>query len=183
MRTLLLVLSLLAPIEAVDHAVQGWVQAHRTPLLETPMNTATRIGTPIVVLSALLAVALVVPAEGVPLGRVAVVALAPTNLVVEVTKYFAWRTRPDGDRNRRNSSFPSSHSANAFCLAAILARRWRRWAVPIWFAAAVIAASRTYLNRHFASDVLAGLLLGVVCAAWSMRWFRWPRASRGVART
>ena len=171
---LALALALVSPIESLDHAIQHWAQESRTPALEGTMHAATQVGTPVVVLGGLLAIALIDPAEGVPLARVALLALAPTNLAVEGIKRLTRRTRPDGEHKGSNSSFPSSHSANAFALAAILSRRWRRAALPLWLAAALIAASRVYLNRHFASDMLVGLLIGIGCAVWAMRRMHWP---------
>lgn len=100
-----------------------------------------------------------------PVGRAvvleAVVGLVPVNLAVEGLKWTVGRTRPDGDARRRNSSFPSSHSANAWAAATVLTRRWRRgW--PAFAALAVLVSfSRMYLDRHWLSDVTAGALLGI----------------------
>jgi membrane-associated phospholipid phosphatase len=100
------------------------------------------------------------------------VALLPVNAVVEALKWSVNRTRPDGDTNRRNSSFPSSHAANACAIAAVLSRRWRQWAIPAWLAALFVAASRVYLDRHWLSDVVLALVLaagGAWLAAWVMK--------------
>src|SRR5262249_55018574 len=59
--------------------------------------------------------------------------------------------------------------ANAFAVAAVLTRRWRRSAIPAWLAALTVAYSRLYLDRHWFSDVAFALPLGVggaVLAAW-----------------
>jgi len=98
-----------------------------------------------------------------------VAALLPVNVVVESLKWGVGRTRPDGDTNRRNSSFPSSHAANAFTVAAVITRRWRRAAIPAWLAALTVAYSRLYLDRHWLSDALFALLLGVG-GAWLAVW-------------
>ena len=73
----------------------------------------------------------------------------------------AERPRPDGERKRSNSSFPSSHAANAVALAWMLARRWPRLAIPFGVAAALVIFSRIYLNRHFPSDLLVGAGIGL----------------------
>jgi undecaprenyl-diphosphatase len=139
----------------------------------------------VVVLGALLGIAVIDATEGVALARVALIAAGVVNLVVEGIKRGTERVRPDGDRNPANSSFPSSHAANAFALAALLARRWRRGAAAFWIGAAVIAVSRVYLNRHFASDVLVGAVLGGGLALATARVMRWrvaqPRG--GAAQT
>ncbi len=65
-------------------------------------------------------------------------------------------------------SFPSSHAANHFAAATFLsltlAKRWR-WLRPAsltW--AACISFAQIYVGVHFPIDVLAGGLLGALCA-------------------
>lgn len=66
-----------------------------------------------------------------------------------------------------NSSFGSAHSAASFAVAAVFADRfdpaigWLSYGV-----AAAVAASRVYTDKHFASDVLVGGLIG-----WGMGKF------------
>jgi undecaprenyl-diphosphatase len=113
----------------------------------------------------------------------AALALLPVNAAVELLKYAVDRTRPDGEHERKNSSFPSSHAANAFAIAAVLARRWRRAAIPAWLAASVVAFSRVYLDRHWLSDVIGALALALA-GAWAAAWIvRWWRERRSALRT
>jgi membrane-associated phospholipid phosphatase len=171
-RVLLLALALLNPLERLDQATAREVQAARRPALEGVMRGATSVGRPPVVAAGLAAVALLDLAGGGGWGtvRLAVVTLAGTNLVVEALKRSVGRPRPDGERRPSNSSFPSSHAANAFALACVLARRWRR-GLPLFLALAlVVAFSRMYLNRHFLSDVVAGALIGATWAWVASRW-------------
>lgn len=157
---------LLAGIPTLDREVRDAMQAARSPWLEGVMRGASNVGKPAVVFGGLLAVA-VLDAEGVAVARAGLLALLPTNLAVEGLKWTVRRVRPDGDRNPANSSFPSSHAANAVALSIVFARRWPRGATYFWMGAALIAFSRVYLNRHYFSDVLAGAALGTVLA-WSM---------------
>jgi len=186
MRALLLLVALLGPLEGLDHAVAGWVQAHRRPVLETPMWAASYYARPVVVAGGLLVVLAVDLATGGGWAtlRLAAVGLAGVNLSVEVLKRAVHRQRPDGEHNPRNASFPSSHAANAFVLASVLSLRWRR-AAPLFFALALwVAFSRMYLNRHFLSDVVAGALLGMAFSWAAARWrpLRPPRVSGGKRR-
>jgi membrane-associated phospholipid phosphatase len=170
-----LALSLVQPIESLDGRVQRAVQVGRRPAYESPMRAATRLGNSATVLGALLGIALFTGPAGLPTARAAVAVLLPLNAVVEVTKRGVGRTRPDREHDPDNASFPSSHAANAAALAVVLSRRWRR-GMP-WFviAAAVVSWSRIYLNRHFLSDVLCGVMIGVAVAVLVLKWF----ASRG----
>ena len=147
------------PGQAVDDAARAWVQAHRTPWLETPMRFASDRAR--VVLLAGGAVALLSGSSGRAFVLESVAALLPVNVAVEGLKWGVNRTRPDGEHRRSNSSFPSSHAANAFTIAAVLMRRWRRAAIPAWLAASFVAVSRVYLDRHWLSDVVFALALGV----------------------
>jgi undecaprenyl-diphosphatase len=151
------------PLQPIDDAARAWAQAHRSPALETPMHVLSDKSR--LALLAGVAVALVSGPGGRAFVLEAALAAIPANLVVQGLKWGVDRTRPDGSRKRANSSFPSSHAANAFTVAAVLARRWRRAAIPAWLLAAAVAYSRIYLDRHWLSDVLFGLPLAFA-SAW-----------------
>jgi undecaprenyl-diphosphatase len=160
---MLLLVAMLSSIVQLDLGVQRAVQGARAPLLEPVMRGATGVGKPANVLGGLLAIALFDAAAGPATARLALAALVPANLLVEGLKRAVNRTRPDGDRDPSNASFPSSHAANSAALAWVLARRWRRLAPAFWALALVVAYSRMYLDRHYLSDVLAGLAIGLAC--------------------
>ena len=78
------------------------------------------------------------------------------------------RTRPvyDGPRPfalRRplTSSFPSGHATSGFMAASLLSDGDEKLAPLYYGLAAVIAASRVYVEIHHASDVVAGAALGM----------------------
>jgi membrane-associated phospholipid phosphatase len=176
-----LVLALLDPFVHLDRQVQEALQSVRPSPLDPMMQIATDIGRPQVVLGVLLAVAI----SGVPAGpttaRNAILALLPTNLVVEGLKRGVNRERPDGERKRSNASFPSSHAANAFALAAVFSRRWPKLSLVFLAFATLVAFSRIFLNRHFLSDVVVGAAVGVGCSWLASRYFRWPGLKRPQA--
>ena len=170
------------PGQPIDDAARAWVQAHRARALESPMRFVSDRAR--VVLVAGGALALVAGSAGRAFVLEAAIALGPANAAVEAFKWCVNRARPDGDRSRRNSSFPSSHAANAVALAAVVTRRWRRWWPAAWLAAAIVAYSRLFLDRHWLSDVVAGALLALAAAALAavvMRRIETPRpASDGA---
>jgi len=179
-RAVLLSLVLTWPGQPIDDAARAWMQAHRTPALEAPMKFASDRAR--VVLIAGGVVGLVSGASGRAFVLESVIALLPVNLSVEGLKWCVNRTRPDGDTKRSNSSFPSSHAANAFTMAAVITRRWRRAAIPAWLVATFVAISRIYLDRHWLSDVVFALVLGVG-GAWLAGWMvrRWRRPENPIA--
>jgi membrane-associated phospholipid phosphatase len=66
-------------------------------------------------------------------------------------------------------SFPSGHTATAFCLFTLLAifLNKRQWELPLFFLALMVAYSRIYLAQHFFVDVYVGSLIGVVSALFA----------------
>lgn len=70
-------------------------------------------------------------------------------------------------------SFPSGHAGSAFAVATALCFWNRRAGVCALILAALIAFSRLYLYVHYPSDVLAGLLIGVVCAFAALGIAKW----------
>jgi membrane-associated phospholipid phosphatase len=186
MRVLLLAVALLNPIQRLDEAIAGRVSAMaeaqeaRGSAWHGVMSSASSWGRPAIVIGGLVVVvaADVLAGNGWDLARLAAGSLAGTNLLVEAGKRVVNRARPDGEHKRSNSSFPSSHAANAFTLAWVLSVRWRRgW--PAFFGVALLVAfSRMYLNRHYLSDVVVGALLGVA-VAWAVQ--HWLASRRRVA--
>ncbi len=61
-------------------------------------------------------------------------------------------------------SFPSGHSSSSFAAATILFLRHKKSGCAAFAAAALIAFSRVFLFVHYLTDILAGTLLGVLCA-------------------
>jgi membrane-associated phospholipid phosphatase len=74
-------------------------------------------------------------------------------------KYAVDRERPNGDPR----SFPSGHSSATFAAAMVFQQHygWKA-GVPLFAAATYTAASRITVNKHWASDVAFGAVLGMV---------------------
>lgn len=78
-----------------------------------------------------------------------------------------------GFRNFDNRAWPSLHSATAFAAGSALVGEVRErhpdalpWAAPLIYAAAALPGlSRMYLDQHWASDVVAGDIIGAVIGA------------------
>jgi undecaprenyl-diphosphatase len=83
-------------------------------------------------------------------------------------------------------SFPSGHIVRAVVIYGLLAfviqrlggPGWlRRWAVPLAIAIVLLEAfDRLYLEVHWESDVLGGILLGATFLAAAIAWLEWSEA-------
>lgn len=77
-------------------------------------------------------------------------------------KYVTRRKRPSGENeNPFNSSFPSGHASGSFTFSYILSKRHKNLIIPLFLWSSLVGISRIYLDRHWATDVIAGSLLGI----------------------
>lgn len=67
----------------------------------------------------------------------------------------------------KDFSMPSGHTLSSFIAATILFMHSKRFGVPVLIYAVLIAISRLYLFVHFPTDVLVGLVLGVMLGVFS----------------
>ena len=66
-------------------------------------------------------------------------------------------------------SFPSGHTGAAFAVVAALYFNGNKYWLPIGILAILISFSRMYLYVHYPSDVLVGVLLGIMAGYVSKR--------------
>jgi len=80
-------------------------------------------------------------------------------------------------------SFPSGEATQAFTVAAVVAAHSENpWVEgTAWGLAGLIGLQRVYLDRHWASDVVAGALIGAGVGHWVARRHQVRSASDGVA--
>lgn len=161
----------------LDGAVLLWVQTHlRTPVLDCAVSFYTTLGNAGLLFLAAAAILLCFPKTR-KAGVTALLAMAVgflcTNLVL---KHLVSRPRPWLDvagltalvvENDPNS-FPSGHTTAAFAFASALWRTapdmWMRWAALA--CAVLMGLSRLYVGVHYPSDVLVGLLVGLL-SGWA----------------
>lgn len=74
----------------------------------------------------------------------------------------------------KDHSFPSGHSASSFCAFTVILLNcpWWMW-VPALALACTIAFSRIYLRVHYFTDVLGGVLLGLLDGTIVTLFFRY----------
>ncbi|MEM4242732.1 MAG: phosphatase PAP2 family protein [Candidatus Woesearchaeota archaeon] len=103
-----------------------------------------------------------------------IIALVLLYAVIAAVRTLFFRKRPDKQKYSGfftkidAGSFPSMHSARAAALAIILALVFPQNTIRVLLVIAVLAVAytRIRLKRHYASDVIGGLVLGAV-VAWA----------------
>lgn len=76
-------------------------------------------------------------------------------------------------------SFPSGHSCASFAAATSVFLKDKRFGAAALALAALIAFSRVFLFVHYPTDVLAGSLLGIICAVAVSYGYRRLARSKG----
>lgn len=74
-------------------------------------------------------------------------------------------------------SFPSGHTAVSFASAYVLGKCYPKMKVPVYILASLIAFSRLVLFVHYPTDVIGGLVIGLICGFVSMRYFKFKAIS------
>lgn len=171
---------------ARDERVSEWFADRRTDRLDTWAHWGSALSDTLV---KIIFTALVVGAAAWAWRRwreplmIAVPLVLEASVFITVT-WLVGRARPDVPRLQDspvNSSFPSGHVAAATVYTAMVVvlfwhtRKvwWRALAaVGVSLVVGVVAAARLYQGMHYLSDVIAGVLLGLVSVAavwWVIR--------------
>ena len=83
-------------------------------------------------------------------------------------KFLVRRRRPEGEwggiyRNTDPHSFPSGHAARAFLIAVVASGLGPiGLAIALWVWAPLVALARVAMGVHYASDIVAGMVVGIL---------------------
>ena len=148
----------------IELSILDWIQTLHTPFLDKIMVFITRLGDAGIIWILLSIVLLLIPKTRKS-GAVMVAALVVDVLLCNIVlKNLVARTRPY-DVNTgvhllvaklHDYSFPSGHTAASFT-----AGEKKLWKFALVLAC-LIAISRLYLYVHYPTDVLGGILFGVI---------------------
>lgn len=143
----------------------------RNPVMTPILKVITTLGNGGAIWIALTVLLLIIPRTR-KVGCMAALALIGTLLINNMLlKNLVARTRPyeviEGltyiVRAPVDYSFPSGHAGCSFAVACIMFRRMPgRYGVPALVLAILISLSRLYVGVHYPSDVLFGVISGVV---------------------
>ncbi len=155
----------------IELSILDWIQTLHMPFLDKIMVFITRLGDAGIIWIVLSIVLLLIPKtrkSGAVMVAALVVDVVLCNIVL---KNLVARTRPY-DVNTgvhllvaklHDYSFPSGHTAASFAsvTALYLAGEKKLWKFALVLAC-LIAISRLYLYVHYPTDVLGGILFGVI---------------------
>ena len=155
----------------IELKILDWFQTLHTPVLDKFMTSVTKLGNAGIFWIILTVLFLLIPKmrkTGVVMAAALIIDLLLCNVLL---KNFVARTRPY-DVNTviqllvaklRDYSFPSGHTAASFASATALyfAGEKKLWK-PALVLACLIAVSRLYLYVHYPTDVLGGVVIGII---------------------
>lgn len=100
----------------------------------------------------------------------AILSLSLKNLIVRDRPFIRY---PDIEKlsEAGNSSFPSGHTIEAFAVAlaiSILFPR-RKYVIPVFLWAFLVAYSRVALGVHYPLDIIAGIFLGLIVSFFTLQ--------------
>jgi len=162
-----------------DKDIQNKLLSHKSKSLDKAADIGSVVGNPFVHLGlAALVYGMAVVDDspkwketGEMMGEALILADASTFIIKEAVG----RGRPNATASKGDfkpfgfkndyDSFPSMHTASSFALASVLAATSESLATKTgyYLAATFVAFSRTYQNKHWASDVVFGAVLGELC--------------------
>ncbi|MGP1486284.1 MAG: phosphatase PAP2 family protein [Peptostreptococcus stomatis] len=155
-----------------DMAILDLIQSNiRTGFMDAIMPFITQLGDAGLIWI-ILSIGLIIPKKTRKIGFVMIIALILNGIICNIIlKPMLARIRPFDVNTAikllinkpRDFSFPSGHTSASFTAASVLFFRKSKLFVPSLVLAFLISFSRLYLYVHYPSDVLAGLVLGVLC--------------------
>lgn len=169
----------LQSILSFDQTYLGYMEAIRQPVLTDIILAITHIGDPVVLflITALILLFLWMRKKSV---EVIVFALAMFGGagVVWLTKHLIARPRPLGIIIETGYSFPSGHALMSSIFFPLILYFFKRtvpagWRRKVFLGTGIllmliIVLSRPYIGVHYLSDVIAGLLVGVLISSFAI---------------
>lgn len=155
---------------SIEFKILDFIQTLHTPVLDKIMVGVTKLGDVGIIWIILTAILLIIPKTRRTGGVMLVALVVQTVLCNVILKNLFARTRPYDVNTTvqllvpklHDFSFPSGHTSASFtAVSALYFSKYKLWK-PALILACLIAVSRLYLYVHYPTDVLGGLLLGVL---------------------
>ena len=148
------------------------LQTIHTPMLDTFMTSVTKLGDAGIAWIILTIILLLIPKTRKSGAYMAVALIADLIICNVILKPIVARIRPYSINQTvqllvtplKDYSFPSGHTAASFAsVSALYFAGRKRMAAGAFVLSVLIAFSRMYLYVHYPTDVLGGLIIGLLC--------------------
>lgn len=168
----------------IEFSILDYIQSLRTPFLDQAMPFISSLGNVGAIWIVLAAILLLIPKTRRVGGIVAFALVFDFLFCNVILKNLFARIRPYDVNTTvqllipkpRDFSFPSGHTAAAFAAAfALLFAREKKLWIPVLIFALLIAFTRLYLYVHYPTDILGGILIGLlagVCGNYTMKFLQ-----------
>lgn len=152
--------------------ILDWIQGLHTPMGDTLMTFITSLGDAGKIWIVLTIILLVIPRTRKAGGIMAIALVLDLILCNGILKNLVARTRPFDVNTSvqlliakpHDYSFPSGHTAASFAaVAALYFAGEKKMCAPALVLAVLIACSRMYLYVHYPTDILGGIIVGILC--------------------
>lgn len=155
----------------IELAVLDAIQGIRFPALDIIMKYLTHLGDAgilFIILTLLLLSIKKTRLFGLVCATALIFDLLAVNIIIKplVARARPFTFRPDLIlliKRPLEFSFPSGHTAISFAFAMAIGAYSRKYQLWAFVLSAVIAFSRMYLYVHYPSDILAGIVIGLLC--------------------
>lgn len=173
-------MNMISQLQNIDNSILLFIKNNmHSHIMDSTMVAITTLGNGGAIWI-IIAVLLVINKKYRKIGFIVLGALALSAILGEgILKHAIQRIRPSADIPEINLliakplsySFPSGHSASSFAGAGVLSKYFKTYASGFFVLASLIAFSRLYLYVHYPTDVLAGIILGLICSKASIYIF------------
>ena len=160
-------------IHKFDSSILLYIKANmHGPIMDKVMVISTYLGNGGMVWIMII-VLLIISKKYRRIGFMALAALMLSTILGEgILKHVVKRIRPSANIPAVNLliakplsySFPSGHTTSSFAVTGVLAKYFKKYALEFFSLAFLIAFSRLYLYLHYPTDVLGGIVLGLICS-------------------
>lgn len=180
----------------VEQDLQKWIQDNRYQKLDAASRIMERFGNFRLMLPAAALTALggyiFKDDHTVDTGMLSLKSMLLSGVTTFTLQLITQRERPEAGLGHgfqigkgfswKRDSFPSGHSTIIWSVAPILAKQYeeQRWVAPtVYTLATLTSLSRVYADKHWATDVFAGAVIGYLGAQVTLKSS--PRFSIGVS--
>ena len=168
-------------LAAIDGDIRRYFITHRSEPATAFFTAISTLGSkPLMVIVAALVGFLISKRSKLLVVLVALCGLVSAEFVDVLKESFGVARPPDPVSTARSLSFPSGHVTGTSAMGSLLSYvAWRRnvarWLVVPASALMVVlmALSRIYLDRHWASDTLGGVLIGATVGLTCAAFYEW----------